>query len=78
LVEPFDLCIMRAYKGREAYVPRPTGYVGMTLSAGSTWVEINSRDVITSVPALPPFRLGLLTKSQALVITALISKFYKH
>jgi len=78
IVEPFDLCIMRAYRGKEAYVPRPTGYVGMTLSAGSTWTEINSRDVITSVPLLPPIRLGLLSKSQALVITSLIAKFYKH
>ncbi len=75
LVEPFDICIVREYENVVDRFPRNTA-AGQHCTDGRFVRTIQSRDVINSIPVLPPVRFSLISMSQVYVLAALVGKFH--
>lgn len=78
IVEFFDLCICREYKNITDLDPAlfdVSQNQYYSVNRGRMIRTQISRDVIRSLPALPPLRYSFLSKSQVLVLLALYGKF---
>lgn len=75
LVEPYDICITRRCKSTNTfYVSYKSSWI-RTYGNGKYTIELTSRDADLVIPALPPLRYGLISKTQYLTLLALYGKF---
>lgn len=76
LVAPYDVCIMRYYRGSESVQPT-TNMPKVYVNKGKFTTSLYSRDVWVP-PSVPPSKLQFLTATKVTTLAAIATQFLSH